>query len=118
MRYLISARGPTHSLGQTQTPNPKPQIWSSNGGPRRKGGAHAESLADAITELLLIHTTRFCRLLDLQTMLVRAGGEYHGTGGVAESGETREDVGEQEGVEVAYVRGCTGSACDSPEAVA
>jgi hypothetical protein len=71
----------------------------------REGWAHAESLADAITELLLIHTTGFRRLLDLQPMLVRAGGEHHGTGGVAEPGETREDVREEEGMEMAYVRG-------------
>jgi hypothetical protein len=51
-------------------------------------------------------------------VLVRAGREYHGTGGVAQSGETREDVGEEEGVEVAYVRGCTGSAWVSSAAVA
>jgi hypothetical protein len=65
---------------------------------------YSESLADPITKLLLAHSARLGRLLDFQTMLVGAGRENYLPFRVSEAGEASENVGEEEGVEVAYMR--------------
>jgi hypothetical protein len=82
-------------------------IDSTWGQPHPHRPTHSESFTDLITKSLGILAPFPSDLLDLQPVLVCSRCEPDLSLGLTETRVTCEDVGEEERVEVAYVRGCS-----------
>lgn len=64
--------------------------------------------AQRVAERERLHALGLRRLLYFHPMFIRARGEFDGPIWVCETRIPRKDVGDDEGVEVAYVRNCAG----------